>query len=122
MYFQMEKSTRNQHKLSNPMKSLIDKVDIADIVYDLSKNHWKHLNGQVISLMEDYIPKSNSNIAIIGCGIFGALSALELAKKGNKVTIFEAHKKILNGASLNNQNRLHLDIIIHEVMKQRSNV
>ena len=50
MYFQMEKSTRNQHKLSNPMKSLIDKVDIADIVYDLSGNHWKHLNGQVISI------------------------------------------------------------------------
>ena len=58
--------------------------------------------------MEVYIPKSNSNIAIIGCGIFGALSALELAKRGNKVTIFESNNIILNGASLNNQNRLHL--------------
>ena len=64
--------------------------------------------AKLFLLMEDYIPKSNSNIAIIGCGIFGALSALELARKGNKVTIFEAHKKILSGATLNNQNRLHL--------------
>lgn len=33
---------------------------------------------------------------------------MELAKKGNKITIFESNNKILNGASLNNQNRLHL--------------
>lgn len=50
MYFQMDKSIRRKHLLSNPMKSLVDKVDIAEIVYDLSKNHWKHLNGQVISV------------------------------------------------------------------------
>ena len=39
MYFQMDKSIRRKHLLSNPMKSLVDKVDIAEIVYDLSKNH-----------------------------------------------------------------------------------
>ena len=33
---------------------------------------------------------------------------MELAKRGNKVTIFESNNIILNGASLNNQNRLHL--------------
>ncbi len=58
--------------------------------------------------MVDCIHSSKGNIAIIGCGVFGALSALELAKKGNKVTIFESSKTILHGASLNNQNRLHL--------------
>ena len=59
-------------------------------------------------LMEDNILKNGANVAIIGCGIFGALTAIELSKKGNKVTIYESLKKILNGASLNNQNRLHL--------------
>ena len=45
--------------------------------------------------MEACIHKSNSNVAVIGCGIFGALSALELAENGNKVTIFESQQKIL---------------------------
>ena len=57
--------------------------------------------------MEDNILKNGANFAIIGCGIFGALSAIEIAKKGNEVTIFESLDKILFGASLNNQNRLH---------------
>ena len=58
--------------------------------------------------MEDNILKDGANVAIIGCGIFGALAAIEIAKKGNEVTIFESLDKILFGASLNNQNRLHL--------------
>ncbi len=58
--------------------------------------------------MEDNILKNGANVAIIGCGIFGALAAIEIAKKGNEVTIFESLDQILFGASLNNQNRLHL--------------
>ena len=58
--------------------------------------------------MEDNILKNGANVAIIGCGIFGALSAIEIAKKGNEVTISESIDEILFGASLNNQNRLHL--------------
>jgi glycine/D-amino acid oxidase-like deaminating enzyme len=48
------------------------------------------------------------SVAVIGCGIFGALSALKLAALGYRVSIFELHPGIMMGASLNNQSRLHL--------------
>jgi hypothetical protein len=48
------------------------------------------------------------NIAVIGCGAFGAMIALRLSQKGCNVTIFESKKECLRGASFNNQNRLHL--------------
>jgi glycine/D-amino acid oxidase-like deaminating enzyme len=48
------------------------------------------------------------SIAVIGCGIFGALTAIRLADKGAAVTVFERNKEPLKGASYNNQNRLHL--------------
>jgi len=47
-------------------------------------------------------------IAIVGGGIFGITSALELDKAGYEVTVIESSSNILNGASSNNQNRLHL--------------
>lgn len=47
-------------------------------------------------------------IAIIGCGIFGAMTALRLAENGADVIIYERGQSALLGASFNNQNRLHL--------------
>lgn len=47
-------------------------------------------------------------VAVIGCGIFGAMSALRLAERGATVQVFERGQTILLGASYNNQNRLHL--------------
>lgn len=49
-----------------------------------------------------------SSVAVVGCGIFGAMTALRLAQKGASVTLFERHDAALRGASFNNQNRLHL--------------
>jgi len=49
-----------------------------------------------------------ANVAIVGCGIFGSMTAIKLAESGIKVTIFDSNKMGLQGASLNNQNRLHL--------------
>ena len=48
------------------------------------------------------------NVAIIGCGIFGAEIALRAKSLGLSVVIYEAKNDILSGASANNQNRLHL--------------
>jgi glycine/D-amino acid oxidase-like deaminating enzyme len=48
------------------------------------------------------------NIAVIGGGMFGAMAALRLREIGEKVTIFERSRSLCMGASLNNQNRLHL--------------
>lgn len=50
----------------------------------------------------------SKKIAIIGCGVFGASVALKLKELGYDVSVFEKKSTILNGASLNNQNRLHL--------------
>ena len=47
-------------------------------------------------------------IAILGCGIFGAMIALRLSENGFGVTVFEKELECLRGASFNNQNRLHL--------------
>lgn len=48
------------------------------------------------------------NVAVIGCGIFGAEIALKAKSFGLSVGVYEAKKDILSGASNNNQNRLHL--------------
>jgi glycine/D-amino acid oxidase-like deaminating enzyme len=48
------------------------------------------------------------NVAVIGCGIFGAEIALKASACGLTVKILEARSDILSGASMNNQNRLHL--------------
>lgn len=49
-----------------------------------------------------------SDVIVIGGGIFGCLIAIELSRKGLKVQIHEKNNQIMLGASLNNQNRLHL--------------
>lgn len=48
------------------------------------------------------------DVAVLGAGIFGCLTALELSKRGFKVTLIEKSNEIMMGASTNNQNRLHL--------------
>ena len=50
----------------------------------------------------------SKSVAVIGCGIFGAMAAVRLAERGAAVTVFERRTEPLKGASYNNQNRLHL--------------
>ena len=50
----------------------------------------------------------NYDVVIIGGGIFGCLCALELRKFDKKVILLEQRKELMMGATLNNQNRLHL--------------
>tara|TARA_B100000242_G_C43003086_1_gene466096 strand:- start:173 stop:1228 length:1056 start_codon:yes stop_codon:yes gene_type:complete len=47
------------------------------------------------------------NIAIVGAGIFGTTSAIRLAGKGHKCTIYEKKDSILSCASRVNQYRFH---------------
>jgi len=47
-------------------------------------------------------------VGIIGCGMFGAMTALRLSGAGFAVEVFERKSEPLRGASYNNQNRLHL--------------
>ena len=48
------------------------------------------------------------NVAVVGCGIFGAEIAIKAKSYGLSVEVYEAKSDILSGASANNQNRLHL--------------
>jgi len=50
----------------------------------------------------------NTHVAVIGGGIFGCLISIELARRGCVVNLYERNSEIMVGASLNNQNRLHL--------------
>lgn len=47
-------------------------------------------------------------IAVIGGGIFGALSALQIADKGYSIMLIEKAPQLITGASLVNQCRVHM--------------
>lgn len=48
------------------------------------------------------------NVAVVGCGIFGAEIAIQASLLGLTCSVYEFQNDILCGASANNQNRLHL--------------
>lgn len=47
-------------------------------------------------------------VAVVGCGIFGALCAIRLAEAGAQVVVFERRKEPLAGATHHNLRRVHL--------------
>lgn len=49
-------------------------------------------------------------VGVVGAGIFGCMAAVELALHGHDVALFEKNSEILNGATPNSQNRLHLGL------------
>jgi hypothetical protein len=54
------------------------------------------------------VEESKKLVVVIGGGIFGILSALEIGKKGYPVAIFEKEEDVIMGASLVNQCRVHM--------------
>jgi glycine/D-amino acid oxidase-like deaminating enzyme len=50
------------------------------------------------------------NIAVVGAGVFGSEIAIQLAKNGHQVELFEKKSNILLEATANSQNRLHLGL------------
>lgn len=98
---------RNKHEV---------KEDVLENMIDKQITILKRKGGR--DRMKKYIPiakkiveiekKRPKKIAIIGGGVFGVLSAIEIAKKGYAVDIFEKNEEILLEASLVNQCRIHM--------------
>jgi hypothetical protein len=54
------------------------------------------------------IEQASNLVVVVGAGIFGILSALNIAKNGHNVVILEKGSEIITGASLVNQCRVHM--------------
>ena len=80
-----------QHENGNNNK--LAKMKIDKIIY------WKAFK---------YLINMNRKVLVIGAGIHGITIAIELAKKGDSVTVIEAKDGILNGTSGATHNRVHL--------------
>lgn len=50
MYNDMLPNTIEKHINETPTKSLLNIDDLANVVYDLTQDHWQHLNGATIDL------------------------------------------------------------------------
>jgi 3-oxoacyl-[acyl-carrier protein] reductase len=50
MYNEMSSDRQEFHRRQTSQKKLLTMSDFADVVYDISQNHWKHLNGACIDL------------------------------------------------------------------------
>lgn len=46
-------------------------------------------------------------VAVVGAGLFGATAAVEVARSGASVTLYERHDDLLMGATRANQGRIH---------------
>jgi glycine/D-amino acid oxidase-like deaminating enzyme len=57
------------------------------------------------------INQSEMPIAILGGGILGTCTALELADRGHRLTVFERNAEPLSEASLYNEGKLHLGFV-----------
>jgi len=50
MYCAMTPERREWHRTQTPRKRLLERTDLADVIFDLSRDHWAHLNGACIDL------------------------------------------------------------------------
>jgi 3-oxoacyl-[acyl-carrier protein] reductase len=50
MYREMSVDRREWHRQQTVHKTLLQMSDLADVIFDISKKHWAHLNGACIDL------------------------------------------------------------------------
>lgn len=50
MYKEMSVDRQELHRQQTSQKRLLSMSDLADVIYDISQDHWKHLNGACIDL------------------------------------------------------------------------
>lgn len=57
------------------------------------------------------MPRSHSAVTILGAGLTGACTALELAQRGLDVILVDRDERAMNRASLRNEGKIHLGLI-----------
>lgn len=50
IFNKFSKKRKNYHYKTNPIKDLIDKKDLAEVMNDLLKPHWSYANGSIIHI------------------------------------------------------------------------
>ena len=92
--------------------------DILEAMLACTLPYFNHSTTTGVLTLKKYLPVARAvtavvhyarrSVAVIGGGIFGVLSALEIAQRGYPVVILEKELEILLGASLVNQCRVHM--------------
>lgn len=97
--------------------------DILENMIDVSLQHFAGSNSnrnrtkdvltfnkylKVARELVDINSSVGKKVAVIGGGIFGIMSALEIAKRGHSVVVYEQNDEIMRGASLVNHCRIHM--------------
>ena len=54
---------------------------------------------------------SRTRIAVLGGGLLGCCTALELARRGAEVVVFERNDALITSTSLNNDGKIHLGYV-----------
>jgi 3-oxoacyl-[acyl-carrier protein] reductase len=50
MFNEMKPERKEYHEKNNPLKCLLQKEALAEIIYDLTTEKWNHLNGAIIPI------------------------------------------------------------------------
>lgn len=109
-YSKCSKSNTHQFLGTDLARSSNDALlDMIGYVLRLTKvsNRNKNLTLWTTRVLKAVISYDPEKVAIIGGGIFGCTSALELSKNGYSVTIYESNSDIIMGATMKNQLRVH---------------
>lgn len=106
-------------KITIKNKDIEIKKDVLEAMIEKNVHFFEgqNLKSDILTL-DKYLPvarqiiriadASKQVVGIIGGGLFGIMTALETAKKGFPVIIFEKEKEIMTGASLVNHARVHM--------------
>jgi len=95
------------HKIENSNKEsvFIMLQSVIDKKVNFEKNQLQSL--WTLRCIEKIKERCYKNITIVGAGVFGCTAAIELSKRGHKVTLYEKHNEIFSETSSINQYRVH---------------
>lgn len=91
-----------------PLDILVENILSYFTRHSLNKGSAFDRYVAIADAMVRLIEKAHHSVVVIGGGIFGVTSALELARRGYSVLVLEKEPQIITGASMVNQCRVHM--------------